>query len=817
MHGNILKIAFRNFWKSKSISLINILGFSMGIAICMVISLFLVNELSYDHHHERADRIYRTNTTLWYGGNHLNMVYAPAPLAETLKTEFPEVEAAVHFRNQGAFLVKREEENIKEGKVIFAGKDFFRIFTVPILEGAAKGALDQPRTMAVSRQIAEKFFPGEEAVGKQLILNNHVAYQITAVYENMPTTSHFDFNMILAAEGLSEAKSDFWLANNFQTYLLLQPGADPAALQSKLRGLVDKHISPAFSQIIGEETTLDKFEAAGNKLEYTLQPLLDIHLQSDLMGEFEPNFSITYIYMFGAIALFILLLACINFMNLSTAKSATRAKEVGVRKVMGSSRKDLIGQFMLETILMSLVSFAVATVLASLLLPFFNEISGRTLTVPFTSPIFYMVVLSGVVLVGIVAGIYPSFFLSGFSPAKVLKGNVALGMKSGTIRSSLVVFQFAVSIILIFATLVVFNQLNFIQNKNLGFNKDQVIMIEDIYTLGDQVHSFKNELVQSDLIEQGTLSSFLPVWGTSRSDNPWWVEGKDPQLPENMVSSQNWSVDVDYIETLNMNILEGRNFSLDFPSDTNSVILNESAVRHFGFQGDPIGQRVATFDGDEAGFDKDNLLYKTVIGVVENFHFESLKENIGPVMIYLQLKPQGYASFRFQAQSTGEVVELIETKWKAMAPGQPFNYSFLDERFDRMYEAETRIGKVFLVFTCFAIFIACLGLFALTAFTAEQRRKEIGIRKALGADTISIVYLLSKEYTRLVVISFVIGAPLAWIGMGKWLESYQYRTEMGWEVFTFSVGLVILVAWAVMGYQSIRAALANPIKSLRSE
>jgi putative ABC transport system permease protein len=818
MLKNILKIAFRSFWKTKSISIINVLGLSLGIALCLIIALFVRNELGYDKHFPNAERIYRVTSDIVFGGNAMKMTYAPAPMAEALVDEIPEVEAAVHFRNQGSFLVKRFEENIKENKVIFAGKDFLKVFDIPLIQGNRQGALDEPNTMLISQTMAEKFFRGENAVGQSLILDNKTDYKITGVYEDIPENSHFDFHVLLAAEGLPEAKSEQWLGNNFQTYILVNPNADQSELEQKIAAMTEKHMTPVLKQVLGEDFTLEMFRASGNKVEYALQPLLDIHLHSDLQGEFKANFSITYVYLFIAIAVFILLIACINFMNLATAKSSNRAKEVGVRKSMGSGRADLIFQFMMETFLMSFISFVLAVFIASVLLPFFNDLAGRNLILPVDSIGFYGSLFLGATIVGLIAGIYPSLFLSGFKPAKVLKGDISNGMKSATVRSSLVVFQFSISIILIFCTIVLFSQMNFIQNKNLGFNKDQIIMVHDLYALGVQKQTFKQEILGSSFVEKGTLSGYLPVSGTNRSDNPWWVMGRDIQDQENLVSIQNWRVDFDYIKTLGMNVIHGRDFSLDFPSDSSAVIINESAVRNFNFEGDPIGQKITTFSWyNVTGLNTEDLEVKTVIGVVENFHFESLKENIGAVLMYVDPNPSGIASFKFQAQDAQEVLQLLESKWKELAPGQPFTYEFLDERFASMYASETRIGKVFAAFTGFAIFIACMGLFALTAFTAEQRKKEIGIRKALGASVSSLVLLLSKEFTKLVLVAFLIGTPLAWWGMNSWLENYQYRIDLGLGIFFISAVIVLLISWSVMGLQSFRAAISNPIDSLKSE
>lgn len=818
MLKNILKIALRSFWKTKSISIINVLGLSLGIALCLIIALFVRNELSYDKHFPNAERIYRVTSDIVFGGNVLNMTFAPAPMADAMLEEIPEVEAAVHFRNQGSFLIKRYEDNIKETNVIFAGKGFLDVFDIPLVSGIKQGALDEPNTMMISQTMADKFFKGENAVGQTLILDNNTDYKITAVYEDIPENSHFNFHVLLAAEGLPEAKSANWIGNNFQTYILVNPNADKVVMDQKIAAMSEKHLTPVLKQAMGEDFTLEKFRESGNKLEYSLQSLLDIHLHSDLLGEFKANFSITYVYLFVAIALFILLIACINFMNLATAKSSNRAKEVGVRKSMGSGRRELIFQFMTETFLMSFISFILAVIIASLLLPYFNDLAGRNLTLPLGDIVFYGSLLLGAIIVGLIAGIYPALFLSGFKPARVLKGDISSGMKSSVVRSSLVVFQFSISIILIFCTIVLFSQMNFIQNKNLGFNKDQIIMVHDMYALGGQKQTFKQEVLGSSLIDRGTLSGFLPVSGTNRSDNPWWVMGRDVQDQENMVSIQNWKVDFDYVNTLGMKIVKGRDFSLDFPSDSSAVIINESAVRNFNFDGDPIGQKITTFSGDNvSGLNTEDLEVKTVIGIVENFHFESLKENIGAVLMYVDPNPSGIASFKFKAQDVKEVLGLVENKWKELAPGQPFTYEFLDERFASMYASETRIGKVFAAFTGFAIFIACMGLFALTAFTAEQRRKEIGIRKALGASVSSLVLLLSKEFTKLVLVAFVIAAPLAWWGVSKWLEDYQYRVELGWNTVLFAIGIVMLIAWSVMGVQSFRAASINPVDSLKGE
>jgi putative ABC transport system permease protein len=534
-----------------------------------------------------------------------------------------------------------------------------------------------------------------------------------------------------------------------------------------------------------------------------------------LEGEFEANFSEQYVYIFIAIGLFILLIACINFMNLSTAKSASRAKEVGIRKVMGSFRIHLIRQFLMESILLSSIAFMIAIPLATLMLPFFNDLAERSLTMPVESVGFYAAIVLGALVTGLIAGSYPAFFLSAFKPVSILKGKIRMGMKSGTIRSTLVVFQFAISVILIIATITVNNQLSFIQNREIGFEKDQLITVYNTYALDDRLVGFKDRVLADNSIEKATISGYLPVAGSNRSDSPWLVEGRDLADMESTVSIQNWRVDENYIPTLGMELVSGRNFSLDFPSDSSAVILNETAVKKFNFEGDPIGQKVYSQimgDGNQEIYQ-----IRTVVGVVKDFNFQSMKESVSQVMLLYNEVPAGPVSFKFRAENTQNVIQLIEESWKDMAPGQPLTYEFMDEQFSKMYHAETRLGKVFGVFAGFAIFIACLGLFALTAFTAEQRTKEIGIRKVLGATSSGIVVLLSKEFSKLVLIAFLLASPLAWWSMTKWLEDYEYKVNLGPSIFLLAGLFVAFIAFVTISLQAFKAASSNPVKSLKSE
>jgi putative ABC transport system permease protein len=814
MFRNYFTIALRNLRKHSFYTFINVAGLAIGIASCLIITLFILNEASYDKHFPNADRVYRINSEILFNGNHLNLAVMPAPAAETFKHDFPEVEASVRFRERGWRRIKRTVDNIKEQYTIYGSQGMFEVFGIKLLEGNVSGALTEPNTMVISKSKADKYFPNESPVGQTLIVDNTENYKITGVFEDFPVNTHFKFDFVFSMEGLEEAKSDNWLGNNFNTYILLKEGAKPQDLEAKFPKIIDTYIGPQVKSLFGGDFTMEKFAASGNKLAYTLMPVTDIHLHSDLTAELGANGDITYVYLFGAIALFILGIACINFMNLSTARSANRAKEVGVRKVLGSLRSHLIRQFLMESSLLSVFSFILAVGLAFVLIPAFNSMAGMSLNLPFDAPMFYIVLLGAATVIGLLAGLYPSMFLSAFKPVNVLKGKVALGMKSGAVRSSLVVLQFMISIFLVVGTITVQKQLAFIQNKKLGFRKDQVLVLHNIEILGSKQEALKNELLKSPRIKNVSTSGFLPIANWGRNNNSFWPEGTQPSQ-DNMITMESWRVDHDYVPTLDMKIVQGRNFSKEFLSDSTAVILNQTAVKRFGFK-DPIGEKIQTFPYNNGKLETEKALTYTVVGVVEDFHFESLKENITPLSLILG--QSGWSMpIRFQSADTKEVIDDVEATWKAVAPGQPFEYTFLDEAFGRMYSSEQRVGKVLGVFASLAIIIACLGLFALTSFTAEQRTKEIGIRKVMGASVSSIVLLLSKEFGKLIVIAFLLAAPLSWFAVDSWLENYTYKTEIGIFVYILAGLAAFLLAWITMGYQSIKAARSNPVTSLRSE
>ncbi|MBS0000493.1 MAG: ABC transporter permease [Cyclobacteriaceae bacterium] len=812
MINNYLKISYRNLVKQRFYSLINIAGLSIGLCCTILIALFVADELSYDRHHEKAGRIYRVATHLRFGGNDSHLAVCPAPFAEALMSEIPEVEVATRFRNWGTFLVKREAENFNENRVIWADPQVFRVFTIPLLSGDTGTVLTEPNTMAVSESVARKFFGEEDPLNQTLILNNHMNYKITGVYRNIPKNSHFHFDILLAMTGLDQSMDQLWLSNNFHTYFVMRPDADPEEVEGKINEMFISHAGPQVQDIMGK--TYEQLMSEGVKAEMYLQALPDIHLKSDIDEEFEANGDIRYVYLFTAIALFILILAIVNFMNLATARSADRAREVGIRKVLGSLRSYIVRQFLTESVLVTAISILLAIVLTSTILPYFNRLAGKSIVMPFWDPVFWGFILVSGLLVGFLAGIYPAFFLSSFKPVTILQGKLSKGSRSSLLRSVLVVFQFSISIILIIGTAAVYNQLNFIQNKKLGFNKDQVIILEDTYVLGNQINAFRDELVRDPRILSGTVSSFLPVTNSARSNTTFWKEA-DKTL-ENSVNMQRWNVDHDYMKTMGLELVIGRFFSHEFPSDSGAVVLNERAAKQFGFD-DPVGEEIYTFK-----FHPDNSVKEDeyerfrIVGVVKDFHFESIRENIGALSMMLS-PSTGRISFKFDASEVSQVINLIQTQWKNMAPGEPLNYTFLDEDFGRMYQAEKKTGQLFSVFAVLAVIIASLGLFALAAFMAEQRTKEIGVRKVMGATMGNIMFLLSKDFGKLVIIAFLISVPVAWYGIRAWLQGFAYKDIPG-VILYMGAGLVALVlAWLTVSYQSYRAASANPAQSLRDE
>ncbi|HEX2630793.1 MAG TPA: FtsX-like permease family protein, partial [Chitinophagaceae bacterium] len=751
----------------------------------------------------------RVDTDIIFGGTELKLAVASDPMGPTLKKDYPQVEQYVRFYNSdGEKRIRKGDVYITENRVARVDSTFFDVFDTKILSGDANTALDDPNTVVITESMSKKYFGSLDAVGKTLETNENggTPYKVTAVIADMPHNSHFNFDFLFSMDGVDYNLGNF-LSNNFQTYIVLQKGVDPKEFEKNFKEIILKYVLPQAKQFM-DVSSMEDFEKAGNKLSHALMPLKDIHLHSDRVAELGVNSDVQYVYIFSAVALLILLIACINFMNLSTARSARRAREVGIRKVMGTERRTVIRQFLVESTLTALIALLIGVLMAWLLMPFFNEISGKELSITSLlsgSFIFFLVLLP--VIVGIVAGSYPAFYLSSFQPIKVLKGKLNVGSKKSVLRNSLVVFQFFASIFLMVGTLVVYRQLDFIRNRKIGFQKEQVLVLNATGSLRDKGDAFMNDVLALPGVKSSTWSGYLPVSGSARNSTTFSKEAV--MDAGNGFNMQVWTVDEKYIPTLGMELAKGRNFSRDMPTDSSGIILNEKGAALLGYD-DPLGKKVYTNDGNGA------TIEYTVLGVVKDFNFESMRKNIEPLSLTLG-RSRWSAAFKVSTDDLTNLIGKLESKWKAVNPEIPFSYRFLEDSFNEMYNAELRVGKVALSFAVLAIVIACLGLFGLATYLAEQRTKEVGVRKVLGASVGNIVTMLSKDFLQLVLIASVIAFPVAWWAMDRWLQDFAYRINIGWVVFLVAGLAALLIAVLTVSFQAIRAALANPVKSLRTE
>ncbi|GAB3990903.1 ABC transporter permease [Spirosoma daeguense] len=807
MFTNYIKIAWRNLLRNKAFSAINIVGLALGIATCLLISLFLLDELSYDRYNDKASRMVRVVFHAVMDGGEINEAHIMPPVAQTLKTDYPEVEAATRLQPVGTPTITVGTKTFRDDQLAYVDSNFFQMFTLPLIQGDAKTALIQPNTAVITQEMAKKFFGSENPIGKSLLIKSwNAPFRVTGVIEKVPTNSHFHFDMFMSMAGVSEAKSPSWMQSGFFTYLVLAKGYDPKQLEAKLPQMTTKYMGPQIQQAFGMNMTT--FRQKGNDVGFRLQPLTDIHLHSNITAELAPNGDVQYVYIFGAIALFMLLIACINFMNLSTAGASKRAKEVGIRKVLGSVRQSLTYQFLIESLLLTTIALVLALGIVFLALPSFNELAGKTLTLNIVDTAWLVpaLLLLGL-LVGILAGSYPAFFLSSFKPISVLKGNKFTGdRKSIGLRSGLVVVQFSISIILMIGTTVVYRQLSYIQNKKLGYSKEQVLILPDTWQLAQKEDVFRNQIMQNPRVVSVSTSGYLPA-GPSYNNNFMVFPENNPTK---FVKGIRYDVDYEYIPTLGMQLAAGRNFSKAYGTDSSGVILNETAAKTLGWGNKAIGHTIGHSDNDGT-----KKMYR-VVGVVKDFHFRSMHESISPLMMVLGRSSSTVILKAKTTDMTGLLASL-EKEWKKLTTDAPFTYSFLDQRFNDTYLAEQKTGRILGLFAGLTIFVACLGLFGLATFTAEQRTKEIGVRKVLGASVTSIVTLLSKDFLKLVAVSIVLATPIAWWTMDKWLQEFAYKIDISWWMLVLAGVLAVGIALLTVSFQSIKAALTDPVKSLRSE
>ncbi|MDH7448142.1 ABC transporter permease [Aquimarina sp. 2201CG14-23] len=809
MIRNYIKIAWRNLLRNKVFSAINIVGLSIGVAACLLITLFIIDETNYDKQIPNSDNIYRlTHFAViedieGWGAHH------SALMASTIHREFEEVENAgrlldnelMYGAGSNEISLNELPSQYHEEHFAYADQAIVDIFDLEMVEGEASSSLIKPLTIIISESKAKKYFKNSTAVGQVMYLNGNKSepYKITGVYKDFPKASNFNYKFLLTLKGVEfgEGEQTRWTQNNYFNFLQLKPATNIAAFEDKMTQVIlNNYILPAF-----KNGGYDKFERLLRTSHLDLQPLADIHLRSKNIYDGQTHGDIRFVWIFGAIAFFILIIACINFINLSTAKSANRAKEVGLRKVIGSGRKKLILQFLVESMVITILAFGFGIVLAMLGLSFFNSISGKLLTLPWSTWYFIPSILLTALFIGMLAGIYPALYLSKFAPINVLKGALSKGAKSSGLRSSLVVFQFTISIILIVSTLIINNQMDFILNKEIGFEKDQVLQIHGVNMLGDRLTTFTNEIKQIQGVTQISNSDYLPIKGTKRNGNTFYNK---EVMNADGVPSQAWIIDEGYLDTFGMHLNTGRNFDKNRATENESVIINQTLAEKFGMQ-NPLGKKIL----------RGSRTY-TIIGVVEDFNFESLQQEVGSIAMFYGNETT-ITSIKINTDNIPETLASIEHTWKAFVPNLDFRYTFMDESYANMYANVERMRKLIVSFAILSIFVACLGLFALSAFLVEQRKKELSIRKVLGASLHNLFKLLTTHFLILVVISIIIAIPISFFIMDNWLQDYAYKISISWEVFALSGILAILITMITISYHTIKAGLVNPIDSLKSE
>jgi putative ABC transport system permease protein len=806
MLQNYFKIAFRNLWRNKAFSAINIFGLAIGIATCLIIILFVQNELSYDRYNTKADQMVRVVFRGTVDGQKMKEANVMPPVAKTLLANYPEIKQATRLTVSGSRFISYGDKSFKEDRFAYVDPDFFEVFTLPLIDGNSSTALSQPNSIIITKAIANKYFGTDNPLGKVLMIKGApTGFKVTGVINKVPENSHFHFDFFASMENVPDAKSASFMTSNYNTYLVLQKGYDYRKLQAKLPQFVDRYIGPQLQQGMG--ISIDKFRKNGNDIGLYLQPLSAIHLHSDFTNDLEPEGDIRYVYIFSAIAFFMLLIACINFMNLSTAGASKRAREVGIRKVLGSLRMQLVRQFLTESILLSALALLVALVLVKIALPFFNRFSRKELSLQLAGNLWLLPFLLLLIFIaGIFAGSYPAFFLSSFKPVTVLKGKFSSGRKTLGLRSGLVVFQFFISIVLIAVATVVYRQLSFIQQIKLGYDKSQVIILPEAYMLQNNQQAFLNQLLQDPRVENVSVSGYIPA-GSTYGNNFFIYPGNNISA---MVKTLRYDVDYNYLATLGMKMDYGRYFSKDFGTDSTGIILNQTAAKAFGWNNNALNKIVATKDNEG----KQSSYH--VIGVVKDFHFKSMHELISPLVMVLG-NGAGTMIVKAKTKDIAGLLTTMKKDWAAFSPEGPMTYSYLDERVRQTYEAEQKMGGILAIFAGLTIFVACLGLFGLVTFTAEQRTKEIGIRKVLGASVPSIFQLLSKEFLKLVVIAILVAIPVAWVAMNRWLQDFAYRIHITWWIFAAAGCIAIIIALLTVSFQAMKAAVANPAKSLRTE
>jgi putative ABC transport system permease protein len=806
MIKNLFKIAIRNIWNRKFFSLINIIGLTIGIACFFLIIINVRDEFSYDDFHENKDRIYRIALERIYPDNVVFYSVIPFSIGEAMQADFPEVENMTRLLAPRQSVVFRyDDKTYEEDKILFAEPNFFDVFSIPLIEGDPEKVFSTQNSIIMTREKALKYFADEDPIGKILTIPQG-ELMVSGVMENVPKNSHlgFDFLVSMTLTGIQNQPN--YVSFAVHTYIVVKEGTFPGVIEEKMPALVERYAAGQIQAQTGQ--SFAEYTAAGNGYNYFLQPIRDIHLHSNLTSEIKPNGNITYVYVQIAIAFFLITIACINFMNLATAQSTSRAREVGIRKIVGSTRGSLIRQFLFESVMVSLISLVLAMVLIQLILPTFNQLTQKELELknlldPFNIFLFLFIGIA----VGLFAGIYPSFVLSAFRPVTVLKGRFTTSRIGIRLRNALVVFQFALSIILISMTLLVFMQMRFIRNRDLGFDKQNVLVVERAFTLENRGEAFKQELRSIPEVVDAAGSNTLVQGGYY-----FGVFFRSARNPE-VKTTRAMVIDQDFFRTMGLKIVDGRGFSKEF-NDERNIIINESTIKEFGWN-DPIGMKV-TLLGDE----EDQTGEYTIVGVVKDFHYDSLHKDIDSFVLMSYPKEQRIftnINIRIGPENIPETVAAIREKWAQLSPQQPFSYFFLEDRLNNLYSNERTSGQIFNIFSVLAIVIACVGLFGLSAFIAAQRTKEIGIRKVLGSTGSRIVVLLSKDFAKLVLFAFIVAVPISYYVMTRWLQNFAYRTDIQFWIFLLAGLAAVLVAQLTISFQALKAANIRPAEALRFE
>jgi len=806
---SFIKIGIRNLVKNKIYSAINILGLAVGLAGCILIGLFVEDEMSYDKFHENSDNIYRLALERIYPTHSTYYAITPHSFGDVLGEELPEIEQVVRLFNfVNPVVIRYENEHgeelaMEEKHVLLADSNFFKVFTIPLLKGDRETVMRGANKLVMTESTAKRYFGDADPVNK-ILVTGAGEFTVSGVCRDLPENSHFKFDIIGTLNTLDFFNNMNYTGFSAYQYLVLNEGADPDLLEEKLPEIVKKYAGPQIQENLS--ISYEDYIAAGNGYNYFLQPLTSIHLHSQLENEMQVNGNIAIVYIFISISLFILIIACINFMNLATARSSDRAKEIGIRKTLGSSRKKIIVQITLESIIISLISLVIGVLIVSSSLPYFNQLANKSLELNLESMIL-PVLLGFAILVGILSGLYPAIFLSAFKPSVVLKGRFASGTQGIWLRNSLVIVQFFISIILIAGTLLIYKQLNFLQERQLGFDKDNVIIVERAFALDEQFDAFKDELRTFSFVKSLGVSSSIPgrdqFFGAFFQVN----EGSEVLTTKNMV------IDEDYIETLNLEMLMGRDFDRNF-EDSLSLIINETAVKAFGIE-DPVGATLTTPAAGEVP-----AVTFTIVGVIKDFNFQSLHTQITPLTLWYANNNAQYINIKMNSSDFSSDLSELEALWKKYVPDEPFKFSFLDQNLNTLYEAEQDSGMIMLIFSILAIIIASVGLFGLAAYTTIQRKKEIGVRKVMGSSVGGIITLLSRDFAKLIIISFLIAVPLVYVGMTKWLEGFAYKVKIAsvYPAVILIAGVISFgIAFITVSYHSIKAAVTNPVDSLRYE